>query len=170
MHQAQGHSYATPMGAQIHSQLGCVGVGESLEEQAKQRKFKVILNKLTPQNFKKLLEQVNIDNAVTLIGVVSQIFDKALKEPTFVEMYADLCFHLSGTLPDFNWNGEEITFKRLLINKCQEEFERVEKEEEEASRVSEEGQTEKKGKRKDSMFGGECYVILDLLVSYTRKG
>nr|VDD62250.1 unnamed protein product [Brassica oleracea] len=27
----------------------------------------------------------------------------------------------------------------------------------------------RKEKRRDSMFGGECYVILDLLVSYTRK-
>ncbi|AEE80027.1 eukaryotic translation initiation factor 4G [Arabidopsis thaliana] len=115
------------------------------EEQAKQRQLKSILNKLTPQNFEKLFEQVksvNIDNAVTLSGVISQIFDKALMEPTFCEMYADFCFHLSGALPDFNENGEKITFKRLLLNKCQEEFERGEKEEEEASRVAEEGQVE----------------------------
>ncbi|CAH8381100.1 unnamed protein product [Eruca vesicaria subsp. sativa] len=115
------------------------------EEQAKQRQLKGILNKLTPQNFEKLFEQVksvNIDNAVTLIGVISQIFDKALMEPTFCEMYADFCFHLSGALPDFNENGEKITFKRLLLNKCQEEFERGEREEEEASRVAEEGQVE----------------------------
>ncbi|XP_019098431.1 PREDICTED: eukaryotic translation initiation factor 4G-like, partial [Camelina sativa] len=72
----------------------------------------------------------------------SQIFDKALMEPTFCEMYADFCVHLSGALPDFNENGEKITFKRLLLNKCQEEFERGEKEEEEASRVAEEGQVE----------------------------
>ncbi|CAH2063427.1 unnamed protein product [Thlaspi arvense] len=115
------------------------------EEQAKQRQLKGILNKLTPQNFEKLFEQVksvNIDNAVTLTGVISQIFDKALMEPTFCEMYADFCVHLSGALPDFNENGEKITFKRLLLNKCQEEFERGEKEEEEASRVAEEGQVE----------------------------
>ncbi|KFK35226.1 hypothetical protein AALP_AA5G256700 [Arabis alpina] len=115
------------------------------EEQAKQRQLKGILNKLTPQNFEKLFEQVksvNIDNAGTLSGVISQIFDKALMEPTFCEMYADFCFHLSGALPDFSENGEKITFKRLLLNKCQVEFERGEKEEEEASRVAEEGQLE----------------------------
>ncbi|KAG8082851.1 hypothetical protein GUJ93_ZPchr0014g46659 [Zizania palustris] len=57
------------------------------EEEAKQRQLKAILNKLTPQNFEKLFEQVkdlNIDNIVTLTGVISQIFDKALMEPTFV--------------------------------------------------------------------------------------
>uniref|UniRef100_A0A1J3HWY4 Eukaryotic translation initiation factor 4G n=1 Tax=Noccaea caerulescens TaxID=107243 RepID=A0A1J3HWY4_NOCCA len=115
------------------------------EEQAKQRQLKGILNKLTPQNFEKLFEQVksvNIDNAVTLTGVISQIFDKALMEPTFCEMYADFCMHLSGALPELNENGEKVTFKRLLLNKCQEEFERGEKEEEEASRVAEEGQVE----------------------------
>ncbi|KAH0850908.1 hypothetical protein HID58_095131, partial [Brassica napus] len=177
MHQAQGHGFATPMGAQIHPQLGQqkgpfssphtpVQVLHKAErkyqvgavvEQAKQWKFKGILNKLTPQNFEKLLEQVksvNIDNAVTLIGVVSQIFDKALMEPTFCEMYADLCFHLSGALPDFKWNGEKISFKRLFLNKCQKEFERGERgerEEEEASRVGrvgEEGQTEQEREEK----------------------
>ncbi|KAJ0254867.1 Eukaryotic translation initiation factor 4G [Hirschfeldia incana] len=115
------------------------------EEQAKQRQLKGILNKLTPQNFEKLFEQVkgvNIDNVVTLTGVISQIFDKALMEPTFCEMYADFCVHLSGALPELNEDGEKVTFKRLLLNKCQEEFERGEKEEEEASRVAEEGQVE----------------------------
>ncbi|XP_050236775.1 eukaryotic translation initiation factor 4G isoform X2 [Mercurialis annua] len=114
------------------------------EEQAKQRQLKAILNKLTPQNFEKLFEQVkvvNIDNAVTLTGVISQIFDKALMEPTFCEMYANFCHHLAGELPDFTEDNEKITFKRLLLNKCQEEFERGEREQEEANKADEEGET-----------------------------
>ncbi|XP_020249679.1 LOW QUALITY PROTEIN: eukaryotic translation initiation factor 4G-like [Asparagus officinalis] len=113
------------------------------EEQAKQRQLKGILNKLTPQNFEKLflqVKEVNIDNTVTLSGVISQIFDKALMEPTFCEMYANFCFHLSGALPDFTENDEKITFRRLLLNKCQEEFERGEREQAEADRVEEEGE------------------------------
>lgn len=112
-------------------------------EEVKQRRLKAILNKLTPQNFEKLFEQVkevNIDNAVTLTGVISQIFDKALMEPTFCEMYANFCFHLSSELPDFSENNERITFKRVLLNKCQEEFERGEREQAEADRVEEEGE------------------------------
>ncbi|KAI3918591.1 hypothetical protein MKX01_041911 [Papaver californicum] len=112
-------------------------------EEVKQRRLKAILNKLTPQNFEKLFEQVkevNIDNAVTLTGVISQIFDKALMEPTFCEMYANFCFHLSSELPDFSENNEKITFKRVLLNKCQEEFERGEREQAEADRVEEEGE------------------------------
>ncbi|KAL2536676.1 Eukaryotic translation initiation factor 4G [Forsythia ovata] len=113
------------------------------EEEIKQRQLKAILNKLTPQNFEKLFEQVkqvNIDNVVTLSGVISQIFDKALMEPTFCEMYANFCFHLAAVLPDLSVNTERITFKRLLLNKCQEEFERGEKEEEEANKADEEGE------------------------------
>ncbi|GJZ61540.1 eukaryotic translation initiation factor 4G-like protein isoform X1 [Tanacetum coccineum] len=143
------------------------------EEQAKQRQLKGILNKLTPQNFEKLFEQVkqvNIDNANTLSGVIGQIFDKALMEPTFVEMYANFCSRLAVELPDFSENDEKITFKRLLLNKCQEEFERGEREEEEANRTEEEGEVkqteaereEKRIKARRRMLGnirliGELY-------------
>lgn len=143
------------------------------EEEAKQRQLKGILNKLTPQNFEKLFEQVkavNIDNAGTLRGVIAQIFDKALTEPTFCEMYANFCHHLSGELPDFNEENEKITFKRLLLNKCQEEFERGEREQEEAYKADEEGEVkqsevereEKRIKARRRMLGnirliGELY-------------
>ncbi|KAJ6722637.1 EUKARYOTIC TRANSLATION INITIATION FACTOR 4G-LIKE [Salix koriyanagi] len=116
------------------------------QEAAKQRQLKGILNKLTPQNFEKLFEQVkdvNIDNVVTLNGVISQIFDKALMEPTFCEMYADFCFHLAAELPELIKDDEKVTFKRLLLNKCQEEFERGEREQQEANKVDEEGEIKK---------------------------
>uniref|UniRef100_A0ACD5USZ4 Uncharacterized protein n=1 Tax=Avena sativa TaxID=4498 RepID=A0ACD5USZ4_AVESA len=123
------------------------------EEEVKQRQLKAILNKLTPQNFEKLFEQVkdlNIDNMVTLSGVISQIFDKALMEPTFCEMYASFCFSLAGELPNFVKDDEKITFKRLLLNKCQEEFERGEREQAEADKAEEEGGIKQsKGEREE---------------------
>ncbi|XP_057513833.1 eukaryotic translation initiation factor 4G-like isoform X1 [Actinidia eriantha] len=121
------------------------------EEQSKQRQLKAILNKLTPQNFEKLFEQVkavNIDSAITLTGVISQIFDKALMEPTFCEMYANFCSRLAGELPDFSEDNEKITFRRLLLNKCQEEFERGEREQEEADRADEVKQSEEEREEK----------------------
>ncbi|XP_027159778.1 eukaryotic translation initiation factor 4G [Coffea eugenioides] len=122
------------------------------EEQAKQRQLKGILNKLTPQNFEKLFEQVkqvNIDNAVTLGGVISQIFDKALMEPTFCEMYANFCYHLAAELPDLTVVNEKVTFKRLLLNKCQEEFERGEREQEEANRADLEGEAQQSSEERE---------------------
>ncbi|XP_027927370.1 eukaryotic translation initiation factor 4G-like isoform X2 [Vigna unguiculata] len=142
------------------------------EEEAKQRQLKGILNKLTPQNFEKLFDQVravNIDNVVTLNGVISQIFEKALMEPTFCEMYANFCFHLAAALPDLSQDNEKITFKRLLLNKCQEEFERGEREQEEANKADEgevklsnEEREEKRTKARRRMLGnirliGELY-------------
>nr|KYP37313.1 Eukaryotic translation initiation factor 4G [Cajanus cajan] len=148
-----------------------VGKASDVEE-VKQRQLKAILNKLTPQNFDRLFEQVkavNIDNAVTLTGVISQIFEKALMEPTFCEMYANFCFHLASELPDFSEDNEKITFKRLLLNKCQEEFERGEREQEEANKADEgevkqsaEEREERRTKARRRMLGnirliGELY-------------
>ncbi|KAK4741705.1 hypothetical protein SAY87_025293 [Trapa incisa] len=123
------------------------------EEEIKQRQLKAILNKLTPQNFEKLFNQVievNIDNTTTLNGLISQIFDKALMEPTFCEMYANLCSKLSQALPDFSEGDEKITFKRLLLNKCQEEFERDEREQEEADKLDEEGEAKQSEKERET--------------------
>ncbi|XP_024961026.1 eukaryotic translation initiation factor-like [Cynara cardunculus var. scolymus] len=90
---------------------------------------KGILNKLTPEKFDLLKGQL-IDSGITtadiLKGVISLIFDKAVLEPTFCPMYAQLCSDLNGKLPPFPSDepgGKEITFKRVLLNNCQEAFE-----------------------------------------------
>ncbi len=130
----------------IHKAKAPYEVGKVSDmEQIKQRQIKGILNKLTPQNFEKLFAQVkdvNIDSALTLMGVISQIFDKALTEPTFCEMYATFCAELAIVLPEFVEDDEKITFRRVLLNKCQEEFERGEREQEEAEKVEPEGETQ----------------------------
>ncbi|MBA0553269.1 hypothetical protein Golob_012464, partial [Gossypium lobatum] len=46
-------------------------------------------------------------------------------------------------LPDFSEGNEKITFKRLLLNKCQEVFERGEREQEEANKVEEVGESKR---------------------------
>ena len=72
------------------------------EDQLKQRQIKSIRNKLMPQNFEKLFEQVkevNIDFASCLHGIISQIFDKALMDLAFCKMYAKFSFHLVAGIP-----------------------------------------------------------------------
>ncbi|KAG6784615.1 hypothetical protein POTOM_010313 [Populus tomentosa] len=143
VHKGSIPSPQTPSQTMHKAEKSMKWVKWAYEEAAKQRQLKGILNKLTPQNFEKLFEQVkavNIDNVVTLNGVVSQIFDKALMEPTFIEMYANICFHLAAELPELTEDNEKVTFKRLLLNKCQEEFERGEREQEEANKADEEGE------------------------------
>jgi translation initiation factor 4G len=92
-----------------------------------------------------------------------------LMEPTFCEMYANFCFHLAAALPDLCQDNEKITFKRLLLNKCQEEFERGEREQEEADKAdegevkqSDEEREAKRSKARRRMLGnirliGELY-------------
>jgi translation initiation factor 4G len=103
--------------------------GAQSEKEKVYRTVKGILNKLTPEKYDLLAEQMmhaGISSAEILQGVISLIFDKAVLEPTFCAMYAQLCVQLSKELPEFP--GEQpgdkpITFRRVLLNTCQEEFE-----------------------------------------------
>ncbi|KAI7724519.1 hypothetical protein M8C21_028969, partial [Ambrosia artemisiifolia] len=83
-----------------------------------------ILNKLTPEKFDILKGQL-IDSGITtadiLEGVISLIFDKAVLEPTFCPMYAQLCSDLNTKLPPFpsdEPDGKDITFKRFTADVC----------------------------------------------------
>ncbi|XP_073271991.1 eukaryotic translation initiation factor-like [Primulina huaijiensis] len=103
---------------------------------------KGILNKLTPEKFDVLKGQL-IDSGITtadiLKGVISLIFDKAVLEPTFCPMYALLCSDLNEKLPPFPSDepgGREITFKRVLLNICQEAFEGADKLREELQQMT----------------------------------
>ncbi|GBG64049.1 hypothetical protein CBR_g40296 [Chara braunii] len=94
------------------------------------RNVKGILNKLTPEKFDTLVEQmlhVGINSADILEKVISLVFEKAVLEPTFCAMYAELCVHLSTHLPEFpQEDGKPIAFRRILLNTCQTEFEGAE--------------------------------------------
>jgi len=99
------------------------------EEEKRQKTFKGLLNKLTPSNFVRMYEkfkEVEIADAKTLKGLIDQIFDKALTETTFCPLYSDLCKLLTSEMPEFDEEGDKrkLTFRRLLLNKCQNEFEK----------------------------------------------
>ena len=72
-------------------------------------------------------------------GVIQLIFEKAVLEPTFCPMYAELCSDLNEKLPPFpseEPGGKEITFKRVLLNICQEAFEGADKLREEVRQMT----------------------------------
>ncbi|KAK4257567.1 hypothetical protein QN277_007138 [Acacia crassicarpa] len=116
---------------------------------------KGILNKLTPEKFDVLKGQL-IDSGITsadiLKDVISLIFDKAVLEPTFCPMYALLCSDLDAKLPPFPSDepgGKEITFKRVLLNNCQEAFEGADKLREEVRQMTApEQETERRDKER----------------------
>ncbi|VVB17582.1 unnamed protein product [Arabis nemorensis] len=94
---------------------------------------KGILYTMTPEKYDLLKGQLmdsGITSADILMGVVQLIYEKAVLEPTFCQMYALLCCDIDGKLPSFpseEAGGKEITFKRLLLNYCQEAFEGADK-------------------------------------------
>uniref|UniRef100_A0A673IQM7 Eukaryotic translation initiation factor 4 gamma 2 n=1 Tax=Sinocyclocheilus rhinocerous TaxID=307959 RepID=A0A673IQM7_9TELE len=98
------------------------------------RKVRGILNKLTPEKFDKLcleLLNVGVDSKLVLKGIILLIVDKALEEPKYSSLYAQLCLRLAEDAPNFDGPTPEIqssqkqttTFRRLLITKLQDEFE-----------------------------------------------
>ncbi|XP_031625271.1 eukaryotic translation initiation factor 4 gamma 3-like [Contarinia nasturtii] len=91
------------------------------------KQVRLILNRLTSQNFDILAEKFQrlvIDTKEKLIEVINLIFNKAVNEPKFMEGYAKLCQYLSHCSKKIDlWAGERAYFKRILINKCQVEFE-----------------------------------------------
>ena len=65
------------------------------------RAVKGILNKLTPEKFDVLLEQLKgfISNTEILHSSIALLFENAVAQPTFVRMYADLCDRLAKVSP-----------------------------------------------------------------------
>ena len=116
----------------LHRSATAYKVGQTAsadpEEELSQKALKGLLNKITPDNFMKITDQIvakinERKKAKTLMGFINQIFDKALAESTFAELYADLVSKLIPALPDLTDDDDNVVnFRRALLNKCQEEF------------------------------------------------
>lgn len=100
------------------------------------KRVRGILNKLTPEKFEPLLDQLQalkIDSTEKLSGVISLVFEKAIDEPNFSQAYAQLCQKLSKPMEEkeeaerksgekSNKDTGQAVFKKELLNKCQTEF------------------------------------------------
>ncbi|XP_050533324.1 uncharacterized protein LOC126901122 isoform X2 [Daktulosphaira vitifoliae] len=85
-----------------------------------------ILNKLTWVNFNELLikfQELPIENKECLENIATIVAFKAFDEHSFGSLYAALCKALNIRITLQNNNGAfEITFKRCVINVCQNYF------------------------------------------------
>uniref|UniRef100_A0A8C7HQ68 Eukaryotic translation initiation factor 4 gamma 3 n=1 Tax=Oncorhynchus kisutch TaxID=8019 RepID=A0A8C7HQ68_ONCKI len=92
------------------------------------RKVRSILNKLTPQMFNQLMKQVTdltIDTEERLKGVIDLVFEKAIDEPGFSVAYGNMCRCLTTLkVPMTDKPNTTVNFRKLLLNRCQKEFER----------------------------------------------
>lgn len=122
---------------------GSQGGAGHMEPDMVQRKVKAALNKMTPEKFDKIADQIlaiaaqSKDEADgrTLRQVIQLTFEKATDEAHWASMYAKFCKRMLETMsPDIkdesitDKNGNIVSggnlFRKYLLNRCQEEFER----------------------------------------------
>ncbi|KAJ8111744.1 hypothetical protein OPT61_g5732 [Boeremia exigua] len=108
-----------------------------------QRKVKAALNKMTPEKFDKISDQIleiaaqskDETDGRTLRQVIQLTFEKACDEAHWSSMYAKFCYKMLNTMShdikDENVRdktGNPVVggalFRKYLLNRCQEEFER----------------------------------------------
>lgn len=108
-----------------------------------QRKVKAALNKMTPEKFDKISDQVleiaaqskDESDGRTLRQVIQLTFEKACDESHWSSMYAKFCSRMLQTMStdikDENVRDKHSNpvvggalFRKYLLNRCQEEFER----------------------------------------------
>ncbi|XP_076376961.1 eukaryotic translation initiation factor 4 gamma isoform X2 [Megalopta genalis] len=106
---------------------------DEAKTEALYKRVRSVLNKLTPQKFNTLIDQVralNIDTLERLQGVINLVFEKAVDEPNFSVAYALMCKELSmmevsgGSDQTVESLENSQSFKKLIINRCQKEYEK----------------------------------------------
>lgn len=89
------------------------------------RKFRAILNKITPQTFELFAEAVNglpVDSSFGLIRqILDLIYEKAVEESFYCLLYARICKNLLDRRVE-DEDGREVLFHQLLLNRCQTKF------------------------------------------------
>ncbi|KAK4217371.1 hypothetical protein QBC37DRAFT_370079 [Rhypophila decipiens] len=114
-----------------------------LDPEMVQRKVKAALNKMTPEKFDKISDQIleiagqskNEQDGRTLRQVIQLTFEKATDEAHWASMYAKFCKRMlemmSPEIRDegiLDKQGNVVSggalFRKYLLNRCQEEFER----------------------------------------------
>jgi translation initiation factor 4G len=108
-----------------------------------QRKVKAALNKMTPEKFDKIADQIleiaaqsaQENDGRTVRQVIALTFEKACDEAHWASMYAKFCHRMlsamSTEIKDENVKDKHgapvvggALFRKYLLNRCQEEFER----------------------------------------------
>jgi hypothetical protein len=119
-------------GVDIHNSENKTKTVQEIRQERKveiRRQIKAVLNKLAPEKFRNHCEalcKVEIKTAQELAVLVEEIFEKAVTQHNYCEMYCDMCMVLRSKYPEFPDEDEAVndtnSFTRLLLNQCQEEF------------------------------------------------
>jgi hypothetical protein len=114
-----------------------------------------VLNKLTLERFEHLSVQLikylkEADTSELKNEIIEQIFDKAISEPQFTDMYARLCSRINAEIPQWTENEQVFNFRSILLNLCQSRYETSIAPPKQEEENKEEGKGRKEGtKRKE---------------------
>ncbi|OQV18116.1 Eukaryotic translation initiation factor 4 gamma 2, partial [Hypsibius exemplaris] len=95
------------------------GASEQDRLEAIQRGIRSLLNKLTPENFERVSTELTataLKSEAILTTAIDLIFRKALEEPQYNSLYAQLCRRLSDNAPN------KDIFKRVLFTEVQNAY------------------------------------------------
>ncbi|CAD7969013.1 unnamed protein product [Amoebophrya sp. A25] len=91
------------------------------------RKLKGHMNKLTDANFENIYGQIKelLAKEKHVIVLVHEVFQKAITQHFFIDLYTKLTVELSKYLESAEYQGEQLTttFKKILVNEVQQTFE-----------------------------------------------
>ncbi|KAJ2063238.1 hypothetical protein GGI17_001849 [Coemansia sp. S146] len=123
--------------------IGKDAVEDDMQEEVFNRAMRKLLNKLTPDNFDTVSDElatwgnksVNETDARMLRHLVMLVYQKAIDEPDWANMYARLCHKLicntDMQIEDHNLLTKDGKYlcggfivRKYLLTKCQEEYER----------------------------------------------
>mmetsp|Transcript_66309 Transcript_66309/g.156093 ORF Transcript_66309/g.156093 Transcript_66309/m.156093 type:complete len:516 (-) Transcript_66309:69-1616(-) len=139
---------------------------QSPEEDMK-RQVQGLLNKICPENVSSIIEKIaaiEVQDIKQLEAIIELMFKKAITEPHYCETYADMVFSLKAVYPSFPCpdGGKPITFKGLVLNICQNEFEELlasgDLTEEEKAKLDLEDLEYMRKKRKDRMRANMKFI------------
>eukprot|EP01080_Neovahlkampfia_damariscottae_P002660 gene2660-3856_t len=141
-----------------------VALKMKIEKEKTISEVKFILNKLSENNYesiKKDLLAVEVKDE-EVAAVINQIFETAINNSVFSGMYADLCVDISQT--EGTIYGKSTDFKKILLNSCQTEFEKIPEARQEyldakaANKYSEVELLEISGKLKTRIIGNMSFI------------
>ncbi|PFH35589.1 MIF4G domain-containing protein [Besnoitia besnoiti] len=96
------------------------------EQQQLLRRLKGYLNKLTLEKFEKLYPQIlgaGIKEKEEVNALMKMVFEKAVSQHHFIQMYVQLCSRLKDDLKQILADDAKGSyFRRILINQCEDSF------------------------------------------------
>ncbi|CAK0824169.1 unnamed protein product, partial [Prorocentrum cordatum] len=135
--------------------------GEDDPDAAVVRQLKSILNKLTLEKYDTLSQQileVPMKTSTHVELLITEVFEKAITQHPFINMYTDLCVLLHDHFTNNPIADDAFSFKKLLLTECQNVFERNKQPPKDLDKMTEEDRVIAEFKYKNRKLGNVKFI------------